>query len=424
MLHEFRSFAKNEAGSLISVFALSLLAIMNFMILAIDYMQAIRAKNEMKMVLDSAALSALNHAVRLIETNDGDKIKYSDLTEQANALIDANLSGNAAVFKDFELTFSYEDNEAVIAINYNYDINLFFGTVSISASDFVQAEATVNADGAYLDIQLLLDYSSSMSTGATQNDQIAMWKTQNCSFACHQSNVQDAHSAGIQLRQDKLIEAVNLLIDLAEEGMEKNDLVEDASQFTIRRFNTNLFLDMASTTDLDDIRSAVDSLPATPSGSTDLSNALTTLGSQLPKSGRGSSEDDRRTFLFLVTDGMADTGNRINKSSGGRGTLDPSECAALKQKGITVAIIYTEYEDYSESYKSALGTSNNDYSYWVGHYNTYVRNPNNNMEDALRACASNGFYFQSSNPAELNEAMEDFFTEAVKATKGGLRLTR
>jgi Flp pilus assembly protein TadG len=423
-MQAFRSFARDKAGSLTPIFALGLLAIMNFMILTVDYMQMIRAKNEMTTVLDSAALSALSHAVRMIETNEEDKIKISELTEQANALIDANFSGGGAHFSNFNLTYNYDNNEVIIKIHYKYDINLFFGTVSISASDFVQAEATVNADGAFLDIQLLLDYSASMSTGAARKDQVAMWKTQNCSFACHQTNVQKARSAGIQLRQDKLIEAVNILIDLAEEGMERNDLLEDASQFTIRRFNTNLFLDMAPTTEIADVRSAVAKLPATPSGATDLSKALTTMGSQLPKSGRGSSEDDRRTFLFLVTDGVASHGNRINKSSGGRGTLDPSECAALKQKGITVAIVYTEYDDYSESYKDALGTSKNSYNHWRNHFNTYAKTPENKMEDALRGCASNGFYFESSNPAELNTAMEAFFTEAVKVTKGGLRLTR
>jgi hypothetical protein len=411
--------ARAREASVLPVFAFGLVAVMNLVVIAIDYSVITKSKASIRHSLDSAALAALKKAVDKIEAGQEDKVDVGQLTTYAQRLIDANLAALNLSVDGVTVSFDYTDTIASLDIDYQYTTNLVFGSVPWTIRDRVSTEASVKDNGAYMDIQLLLDYSASMSTGATKKDQVELIKINNCAFACHQANIDKAHNAGIELRQDKLLKALNVLLETAERGIEEKDLEESSAQFTLRRFNTSMRMEHSATTDLDELRSAISRLPKAPSGSTDISRAISDTASGLPKSGKGTAEDDRRLFVFMITDGIVNRGSRKFKAGSGRGTLEPQDCKAVKDKGGIMAVVYTQYENYADSYLEAKGKDHRR-----NHFNHHVRYPWENVEEQLEMCASPGFFFNANNPQEMNDAMEKFFIEAVKTTKsGGLRLT-
>lgn len=74
----------------------------------------------------------------------------------------------------------------------------------------------------------------------------------------------------------------------------------------------------------------------------EMGNMLSQMTSVMPVPGNGSSSSTPQEILFLITDGMADQsqgGRRIGPLS----SADLAQCAAIKAKGIKIAILYTQY---------------------------------------------------------------------------------
>ncbi len=69
--------------------------------------------------------------------------------------------------------------------------------------------------------------------------------------------------------------------------------------------------------------------------------ALSATTAAIPASGDGLTAASPKRILFIITDGVADyydgSGNRVLES------LNPTQCAALKAKGVEVLTLYTTY---------------------------------------------------------------------------------
>jgi Flp pilus assembly protein TadG len=141
------------------------------------------------------------------------------------------------------------------------------------------------------------------------------------------------------------------------------------------------------------------------SGGTHFENALPAVNSAIATVGDGSTANAPKPFVFMVTDGAQDNQYQQNNGSwtgsNSATTLDTSNCTAIKNRGITLAVLYVPYVPIPNP-----TTIWNDED---GYANANIPN----IPPALQACASPNFFFTASSPADIANAMQAMFQMAV-----------
>jgi Flp pilus assembly protein TadG len=151
------------------------------------------------------------------------------------------------------------------------------------------------------------------------------------------------------------------------------------------------------------------------SGGTDINGALTTINSVITSVGGGTGNTDYLPYVFLVTDGSQDNQTQWGGSWSGSNhatTIDPSKCATLQNRGITVAVLYIPYQPIQNPTSFAGGED-----YAVNAILPPQMGPPNNIPGQLQACASPNFYFTANTPADINSALITMFEQAVNAAR-------
>ena len=151
--------------------------------------------------------------------------------------------------------------------------------------------------------------------------------------------------------------------------------------------------------------------PATAAAATTPPITKTRLGAintMMPNPGNGTNVagDTPQEVLFIVTDGVADelsppSCSETETSSRCQEPINTALCTTIKNRGIRIAILYTDYLPV---------TSNTWYEDWIEPFNT---NPptNSQISTNLQACASPGLFYDagvdSSNlGADLADAVQ------------------
>ena len=407
------------------------MAILLVAVLALDVSRVTGASHKAKLVADSAALNAVALVRAKIDEGLQGNIDPREIEQLAIDAFTEHIRFHKLKLNELEVDLNIEGDDYNLDIDYEVELTKMITDEPIVISDSTSATTNYTEASTYMDIHLLVDVSGSMSTGATLTDQADLWKIHGCAFACHASNVRDARNRRIALRIDKMVQALRTLANKAELAIDQYDLAEDSSQFNIWKFNTRV-RGGGRTTDLNRFKTLVDQINnGTPSGSTNIAHALNWLKRyRLPESGDGFSPDSRKTFVFLITDGMTQHGPKTHVS-GGRGIVDLRYCRAIKDKGATMAVIYTKYEDYSKSYEMAWGSGRSNRGHWkrwnlrswVNHFNRYAKKPTTYMSEQMKKCASQDFYFETSTPRELDTALQQLYENAIEKTKGAPRLS-
>ena len=147
------------------------------------------------------------------------------------------------------------------------------------------------------------------------------------------------------------------------------------------------------------------------SGGTHFENAFPSMNSLISSVGTGASSSSTLPYVFLVTDGSQDCQWQWNGSwSGNSGcspyynsatTIDTSLCATLKNRGITIAVLYIPYQ----TIQNATTFANSE--------DIYANNNIPNIPGALQACASPNFYYTANTPTDINNALIEMFEQAV-----------
>jgi Flp pilus assembly protein TadG len=170
--------------------------------------------------------------------------------------------------------------------------------------------------------------------------------------------------------------------------------------------------------------------PTMGSGGTHFENALSTMNSKITTSaigtGGGPGNGGDLPYVFLITDGSQDY---QTQSGGGWGsqhwsataavpysnsatTMSPNSvdstdyCAAMKNRGITIAILYIPYAQIVNP--NAAFASDED-----GYANSNIAN----IPAALQACASPRFLFTATTPAEIKSQLLTMFQAALNAAR-------
>jgi len=157
---------------------------------------------------------------------------------------------------------------------------------------------------------------------------------------------------------------------------------------------------------------------------TNFDNAFNAINTAMPNPGSGTNTkgDTPQEVLFIVTDGVEDEavssqptlssaygdyynygGTRqqstLNPLNASGQEVDTDWCTTIKNRGIRIAILYTEY----------LPLPNDNW------YSDYVASFQNNIASQLEACASPGLYYEVTTDGNISTAMASLFQLAVQS---------
>ena len=153
---------------------------------------------------------------------------------------------------------------------------------------------------------------------------------------------------------------------------------------------------------------------------TDIAGALTSLNSIMPTPGLGSnsSGDTPQEVVFLVTDGVEDKivascpNATFASNSRCQQPLDTTMCTTIKNRGIKIAILYTEYLQL-KSPKSNITDS--WYMSWVDPYDEPTSSTGTIARN-LQACASPGFFSDVQTGGDISTALTNLFIKVASST--------
>ncbi len=158
------------------------------------------------------------------------------------------------------------------------------------------------------------------------------------------------------------------------------------------------------------------------SGGTHFENVLNTINTDITSVGTGSSSSNALPYVFIVTDGSQDyqtqSGGNWSSQNWTATTQVPYQnsatvippntvtstdyCTTMKNRGITIAILYIPYETIQNA--NASFANNED-----GYANANIPN----IPTALQTCASPNFFYTASTPAAIQSALITMFEQAV-----------
>jgi Flp pilus assembly protein TadG len=141
------------------------------------------------------------------------------------------------------------------------------------------------------------------------------------------------------------------------------------------------------------------------SGGTHFENALPAMNTLISSVGTGTSASNPLPYVFLVTDGSQDNQTESGGNWSGSNsatTLDASNCTTLKNRGITIAVLYIPYQPIQDP--NPAFANNED-----GAANSNIPN----IPAALQSCASPNFYYTANAPSDINSALITMFEQAV-----------
>ncbi|MGO9359950.1 MAG: TadE/TadG family type IV pilus assembly protein [Xanthobacteraceae bacterium] len=141
------------------------------------------------------------------------------------------------------------------------------------------------------------------------------------------------------------------------------------------------------------------------SGGTHIDTSLGDINALITSVGTGSSSTNTLPYVFIVTDGSEDPQSYWNGNWSGSNhatTLNTSICTTMKNRGITVAVLYIPYVAVSPV-NSSFANDEDDYANW--------NIPN--IPASLQSCASPNFYYTASTPADINNALNEMFEQAI-----------
>ena len=138
---------------------------------------------------------------------------------------------------------------------------------------------------------------------------------------------------------------------------------------------------------------------------TNYDNALTTMNSIMPNPGLGTNVagDTPQEVLFFVTDGVEDeyTSTCSEPETSGRcqAPINPSLCTTIKNRGIRIAILYTDYYQV---------TANSWYVDWIEPFQPQIASQ-------LQLCASPGLFYDAGlDSSNLGGALQALFNTVVQ----------
>lgn len=405
------------------VFALASIPTVYLVGAGVDYGMAVDHKTQLDAYADAAALAAVTPAMMIQTTSAATTVAQNTFNAQAQTLSNISYSPQS----DLTVTVSSSGQVRTVTVTYHARSHNFFPNVLGQTDISLTGTATAKAGQApNIDFYLMLDSSPSMAIAATQadiNKMVANTGNQGgCAFGCHEShpssdnlgnpggvdNYQLARNLGVTLRIDMLRQAVQDLVGTAQTTASTYNA---AYRMAMYSFDANFNSLGALTASYPTMTANAANLSLltvyknnwlTSSNNnsdtdTNYDGAMTGVNQAMPNPGSGTTVagDKPQEVLFFVTDGVEDERTGGNRQ---QSVMDPAWCTTIKNRGIRIAVLYTEY----------LPLPTNAW------YNTYISPFQSSIGPTLKSCASPGLYFMVQTGGDISSAMATLFQEAVQ----------
>lgn len=455
-------FVRDRKANIAVISALVMIPIIFLLGMTLDFTQALRKKQQLDAAADAAAIAAVRPAMLMQTDAVAQNTAYAIFMSTANRLA----SGLTSVPTP-TITITDVGLQRTVKVSYNAaSLNNFPQLLMNNVSWAISGASTAQASSApNMNFYLLMDDSPSMGIGATATDisnliastapkyQKAS-SSQNCGFACHETNI--AHDGGtkdnlaiarannITLRIDLVTSAVNQLLNTwsncPQSGV-SGGVMQCMSALNNTTYRAALYTfdlglnTLASLTTPTTAGAQVSNIALMPvayqncvvpttncktDNGTDIAGALTSLNGIMPSPGLGSnaSGDTPQEVVFLVTDGVED---KISSScpngsyasySRCQQPLDTAICTTIKKRGIKIAILYTEYLQLKTPNVPVTDTW---YMSWIDAYDEPTSSTGAIAKN-LQACASPGFFSNVQTGGNITQALTDLFLKVASST--------
>jgi Flp pilus assembly protein TadG len=458
----WRDFANARAASVSVIMGLTFIPMVGLVGIAIDYAKALEVKAKMTVAADAASLAAITRAQADVGAGLTASQAITNGVAAANGVFNGNIMNKADMLAQpitVNLTQTGRSFTATVSFQAAYP-TLFARIMTINTMNVTGGSTASVTLPSYLNFHLLLDVSGSMgipSTAAGQNRLAAInpdMKAEypgGCTFACHftpntcTTNGHAVHCQGYDLSrtngtgtaiannycpQPGLSTCIQLRVDAVAYAVQRLLATAQTAQTLPNQFSVGLYPFITHmqpyqpiTSNLTTVSTAATNLPSLldvgsgvnvagqlGSGGTHFENALSEMNAAITTVGDGSSATSGKPFVFLVTDGAQDpqyyNGGGNWSGSNHATTINSADCALLKNRGITVSVLYVPYVPIQNVNASFAGDED-DYANW--------NIPN--IPPALQACSSQGFFFTANSPADITSAMQAMFAQAVQQAR-------
>jgi Flp pilus assembly protein TadG len=440
-----RRFAKDRDANIAVIFALAMVPAIYLLGMTLDYAQAVRKRSQLNAAADAAAIAAVTPSMLSQPISAAVTAATNVFNATANSLPGLSAQPNLTV----NITNTGLVRNAVISYTAGSTNN--FPILLGSAAWPIGGSSSASATGApNINFYLLLDDSPSMAIAGTPAGITTMVNNTSsqggCGFACHEShpsadnlgnpNGEDnyalARNLGVTLRVDLMAQAVASLMSTASSKEAANNNTYEMAIYTFDyTLNTiyapsglpsaNLTAAASAASNIQ-VLEVYDNNHLTSSNNnsdtdTNFESALQSLNVIMPTPGGGtnSTGDTPQEVVFIVTDGVDDeivtstsacSQTALSLGSGKYRCQQPintAECTTVKNRGIRIAVLYTEYLQLP---------TNSWYNSYIAPFDTPSPSTSQ-IATNLQACASPGLFYDVASGGDITAALNNLFLLVV-----------
>jgi Flp pilus assembly protein TadG len=415
-------FLRESKASVAVITAFAAIPMLFLIGAGVDYGMAIQKQAQMDGFADAAALAAVTPTMMAASTSAASSAAQNTFNAQAGAVTSISYGPS-----NLQVSISTSGAKRTATVSYTATYQTSFASLlGVTGIPFSGSSSATAGQAPNIDFYLLLDDSPSMAIAATQagiNSMVAATPTQGgCAFGCHEThpssdnlgnpNGEDnyalARNLGVTLRIDLLRQAVQNLMNTAQSAETTNNAsyrmainAFDVAFSTIQALTPSLATAQSSAGNIQLLTVYANNWLTSSSNNSDTDTnydkAMSSVNALMPNPGSGTNVtgDTPQEVLFFVTDGVED--EAVNGSRH-QSVMDPAACTTIKNRGIRIAVLYTEY--------LPLPTNN-----W---YNTYIAPIQSNIAPSLQSCASPGLFFQVNTGGDISGALSQLFQYAIQ----------
>jgi Flp pilus assembly protein TadG len=415
LIQQLVRLRKDSRGNVTLIFALSLMAILGSVGVAVDYTMASRQRTVIQSALDAAMLAGAIAGKASLDSGAGKKTAIEAAKTAAANAFKSNLgSVTATLDADFKMTGLNISGTGSASASVATTFMAIFGHQTTQIAATAQAASAAQP---YLNVYLLIDISASMLLPSTSDGISKMIKGQGCALACHdKTDGSDSYSwalsKGIQLRYQVVNQGIQNLLDY----LQSQSALKSHVKIELWSFDHALKKNASMTSSYSHVSSkfpspslaSTDASAATPFNSL-IDDFVATVGA----GGDGSSASNPQKMVIIATDGVNDPTREWVSDVSLRSQVrvfDTSFCKSLASKDVTLAIINTPYYPMT----------------WDWGYNVTLGQPGSlggatRVDDipiALKKCAGKNFTI-AADVTSIQQAFTNLFVAAspIRLTK-------
>lgn len=326
LTHAASAFRADVNGNFAVMTGVMLVPLIGFSSLAIDRWKVATAKSEIENAADAAALGAINRAAAVLKA-----------TKDSNNAINAGVSagkeqfqGNVGKIPDATaqaptVTLKIVGLEITASVGWKANVKTTFGSFFDWSNQNLKGNTSSSLTmPAYIQIHMLVDNSSSMGIGATEEAQQALYDKTSCAIACHLTG-ENGYTIATDNNIDTRIDVVREALIAVAEKTTARIVFPNQIKFGVYTFSNNLVplvtVNSLESTDMARLRQVMRSkLTLTrEGGGTDYHTALRKLPNYLPNTGSGTSVSDPIVYTLFITDGVE---HPVERQSTGKWGVD------------------------------------------------------------------------------------------------------